>query len=109
MAGREMLPSEVGASAEIGLPKMLQRVGLLDLNGILCRSRIVGLVSSIFRDFGTTASHRYRGINASYHGWGPTSEMLVPRREEKRGGRVKEDFMNIHRGLARHRHVKGST
>ena len=31
------VPSEVGASrAEIGLPKMLQRDGFLDVNGILC-------------------------------------------------------------------------
>lgn len=94
--------SEVGASrAEIGLPKMLQRDVFLDMNGILCRSRTVGrwcrISRDVFRDLGLpigNASYGYRGMNASYHGWGPILEMSVLRREEKHGGRVKEDFMD---------------
>jgi hypothetical protein len=89
MAGREMLPSEVG----VGLPKVSQRDSVLDLNGILCRSRTVKLASCIkgYQELlrGDT-SHGYRGMMQVITVGGPILEMSALRREEKHGGRVKK-------------------
>jgi hypothetical protein len=96
MAGREMLPSEVGASrAEIGLPKMLQNDGFLDMNGILCRSRTMGLVSSraIFRDLELlrgNAPHGCREMNENYHGWGCYFERVGGASRGETGERCKK-------------------